>query len=132
VRAHRGQYGVVDEGLATRLQRAFNARDIDTLRSLLAEDASWGEDPDGETFCQGRNDIIRRLKQLLAAGVQARIEETTTGPRGIAVRLHVDWPEAGDQPELQTVYQAYMVTDGLLTEIHGHDDEESALAAIST
>jgi SnoaL-like domain len=123
----------VDEGLATRLQTAFNARDIDTLRSLLAEDATWGEDPEGETFCRGRSDIIRRLKQLLGAGVQATIEETTTGLRGIAVRLHVDWPEPDDQrPELQTIYQAYMVTDGLLAEIHGHDDEESALAAIST
>ena len=77
----------MDEGLATRLQTAFNARDIDTLRSLLAEDASWGEDPQGETFCHGRSDIIRRLKQLLAAGVQATIEETTTGPRGIAASV---------------------------------------------
>ena len=51
----------------------------------------------------------------------------------MAVRLHVDWPEPEDQrPELQTVYQAYMVTDGLITEIHGHDDEESALAASQT
>ena len=58
--------------------------------------------------------------------------ETTTGPQGIAVRLHVDWPDPEDQrPELQTVYQAYMVTDGLVTEIHGHDDQDAALAAIS-
>ena len=127
-----GQDGVVDEALALRLETAFNARDINALRSLLAEGATWGEDPEGESYCHDRNDVIRHVKQLLDQGVQATIVETTTGPRGIAVRLHVDWPTAKDQrPELQTVHQAYMVTDGLITEIHGRDDEESALAAVA-
>ena len=122
----------VVEDLAMRLQTAFNARDIDTLRSLLAEDARWGEDPEHPTFCHDRNDIIAHLKQLLDEGVQATIVETTTGPLGIAVRLHVDWPDPEDnRPELQTVHQAYLVTGGLVTEIHGHDDQDSALAAIS-
>ena len=122
----------MDEALATRLQTAFNARDLDTLRSLLAERATWGEDPKGELFCRDRNDIIRHLKQLLAQGVQATIVETTTGPRGIAVRLHVDWPEPeGQRPELRTVQQTYVVSNGLVTAVHGHNDEESALAAIS-
>ena len=120
------------DGLAERLQRAFNARDIDTLRSLLAEAATWGEDPEGESFCHDRNDVIAHVKQLLDDGVRATIVETTTGPRGIAVRVHVDWPAPEDQrPELQTVHQAYMVTDGLVTEIHGHDDHDSAVATIS-
>jgi ketosteroid isomerase-like protein len=120
------------ETLATQLRTAFNARDIDTFRSLLAKDASWGEDPEHETFCHDRNDIIANLKRLLDEGVQATIVETTTGPRGIAVRLDVKWPEPEDwRPELQTAHQAYLVSDGLITEIHGHDDEESALAAIA-
>jgi hypothetical protein len=127
-----GHHGAVDEGLALLLQRAFNARDIDTLRSLLAEDATWGEDPEGESFCHDRNDVVAHVKQLLDDGVQATIVGTTTGPRGIAVRVQVDWPAPEDQrPELQTVHQAYMVTDGLVTEIHGYDDHDSALAAIS-
>ena len=120
------------EALASRLRTAFNARDIDVLRSLLAEDATWGEDPEGESFCHDRNDIIRHLKQLLDEGVQATIVETTTGPHGIAVRLNVDWPDPEDQrSELQTIHQAYMVTDGVVTEIHGYDDQDAALAAIS-
>ena len=122
----------MDENLAVRLQTAFNARDIDTLHSLLAEDATWGEDAESEHFCHDRNAMIAHVKRLLDEGVQATIVETTTGPLGIAVRLHVDWPDAGDnRPELQTGHQAYMVTDRLVTEIHGHDDEDSALAAIS-
>ena len=122
----------MDEALATRLRTAFNARDIDALRLLLAEGATWGEDPESESFCHDRNDIIRHVKQLLDQGVHATIVETTTGPRGITVRLHVDSPDPEDQrPELQTVHQAYMVTDGLVTEIHGHDNQDAALAAIS-
>ena len=120
------------DDLATRLQAAFNARDIDSLRSLLAEDATWGEDPDGDSFCHDRNDVIANVKRLLAEGVRATIVETITGPRGIAVRLHVDWPDPDDQrPELQAVYQSYVVTNGLVTEIHGHDDEAAAVAAVS-
>ena len=127
-----GQCDVVGDDLALRLQTAFNARDIDTLRSLLVEDATWGDDPESEHFCHDRNAVIAHVKRLLDEGVQATIVETTTRPLGIAVRLHVDWPDSEDnRPELHTVHQAYMVSDGLVTEIHGHDDEDSALAAIS-
>jgi SnoaL-like domain len=122
------------DDLATRLQTALNARDLDALSSLLATDARWGEDPQGDGFCHDRHDILGRFQQLIDEGVQARINETTTGPRGIAVRLHVDWPDPEDRqrPELQTVYMAYLVVDGLISEIHGQDDEDSALAAISS
>ena len=122
----------MDDDLATRLQTAFNARDIDTLRSLLAEDATWGDDPETESFCRNRNDVIANVKRLLDEGVHATIVETTTGPLGIAVRVHVEWPAAEDQqPELDTVHQSYLVADGVVTEIHGHDDQDAALAAVS-
>jgi SnoaL-like domain len=127
-----GQDCVVHEALATQLRTAFNVRDIDALRSLLAEGATWGEDASSESFCRDRNDIIRHLKQLLAEGVRATIVETTTGPRGIAAHVEVQWPEPDDaRPNRMTISQVYVVTDGLVTEIHGHDDKDSALAAIS-
>jgi hypothetical protein len=121
----------VDEDLATQIRTAFNARDIDVVRSLLAENATWGEDPSGEWSCHDRNDIIRRVKQLLDTGVRATIVETSTGPLGIAARLEVDWPKGSDGGSRATYYQVYVVTDGLVTEIHGHDDMDSARAAIS-
>ena len=127
-----GQHGVVDDALATRLRTAFNVRDIDALRSLLAEGATWGEDPNGESFCHDRDDIIRNLKRLLADGVRATIVETTTGPRGIAALLEVEWPNPDQaRPDRINFFQVYVVSDGLVTEIHGHDGEDSALAAIA-
>lgn len=118
---------------AALIRTSFNARDIDALRSLLAEGATWGEDPDHDQFCHDRNDIVAHIKRLLDEGVDARITDTATGSRGIAVRLHVDWPDPEDQarPELHEVHMAFMVTDGLVTAIHGQDDGDEALAAVS-
>jgi hypothetical protein len=67
-----------------------------------------------------------------AEGIQATIEETTTGPLGIAALLAVEWPEpATARSDRVSFSQAYIVSDGLVTEIHSHDDRDSALAAIS-
>src|SRR3954447_11360799 len=126
-RVPTGQYGVVDEALATRLRTAFNARDIDAFRSLLAVGATWGEDPNGESFCHDRDSIIGNLKKLLAEGVRATVVETTTGPRGIAAQVEVEWPDAQEaRPDRISFFQVYVVSDGLVTEIHGHDDRDSA------
>jgi hypothetical protein len=121
------------QGLAARTRRSFNTRDIDTMRSLLADDATWGEDPDGDSFCHDRDAIIGNLKRLLAEGLQATIVDTTTGPRGIAAHIQVEWPDpATARPDRIDFFQVYVVTGGLITEIHGHDTHGSAMAAISS
>jgi hypothetical protein len=120
------------ETLATQLRTAFNARDIDTFRGLLAEDARWGEDPDAPNTCHNRAEIVAHMKRLLAEGVRASITETTTGPRGVACLLDVGWPDPNNAPRGRSrFYQVYVVTDGLIIEIQGHDDQDSALAAIA-
>jgi SnoaL-like domain len=120
------------ENFATQLRTAFNARDIDTFRGLLSEDARWGEDPDAPNTCRNRAEIIAHVKRLLDEGVRASITETTTGPRGVACLLEVEWPDPQNAPpDRFSFYQVYVVTDGLVTEIQGHDDHDSALAAIS-
>ncbi len=131
-RALYGQYRVVDETFASRLRTAFNQRDIKALRTMLAENATWGEDPDGESFCRDRDAIIRNLQRLLAEGVRATIVDTTTGRRGIAAHVQVDWPDPGTARQGRVdFYHVYLVAHGLVTEIHGHDDGDTALAAIS-
>jgi hypothetical protein len=118
--------------LAARTRACFNTRDIDTMRSLIAEDAIWGEDPEGDSFCHDRDAIISNLERLLAEGIQATIVDTTTGPRGIAAHLQVEWPDpATARADRLDFFQVYVVTEGLITEIHGHDTHDSAMAAIS-
>ena len=119
--------------MAARTRTSFNTRDIDALRSLIAEDATWGEDPEGDSFCHNRDAIISNLKRLLAEGIRATIVDTTTGPRGIAAHMQVEWPDpATARPDRIDFFQVYVVTGGLITEIHGHDNRDSAMAAIST
>ena len=120
------------EVMAARIRTSFNARDIDAFRSLLAEGATWGEDPEGDSFCHDRSDVIRNLKRLLAEGIQATIVDTTTGPRGIAAHLLVEWPNSQTAREDRVdFFQVYIVPEGLVTEIHGRDDRDAALASIS-
>jgi hypothetical protein len=120
------------ETMAARVRPAFNTRDIDTFRGLLAEDARWGEDPDAPNTCHNRSDIIAHLKQLLDEGVRASIVETTTGPRGLACLLEVAWPDPQDAPpDRLSFYQVYVIIDGLVTEIQGYDDHVSAITAVS-
>jgi SnoaL-like domain len=115
------------ETFATRLRTAFNARDMDTFRGLLAEDARWGD------TCTSRSEIIAHFKRLLNDGVRASIVETTMGPRGVACLVEVEWPDPENaRRDRQRFYQVYLVTEGHVSEIQGHDDEDSALAAIST
>ena len=57
---------------AEQLRTAFNARDIDSFRTLLAEDARW-ESPDAPNTCHNRAEIIATFKRLLDDGVRASI-----------------------------------------------------------
>ena len=120
------------ETLAASLRDALNARDMTAFRALIAENARWGYGgPDDERTCHNRNEIIATYKRLLATGVTGTVVETTSGPRGVACILEVEWPDNAPNRRGPTIYQAFMVTDGLITFIEGHDDREQAIAAIS-
>ena len=57
------------EELAMQLRAAFNSRDIDAIRALLAVGATWGEDPNGESFCHDRDAVFRgEQEQRLGSG----------------------------------------------------------------
>jgi hypothetical protein len=74
--------------------------------------------------------VIATFDRLLGEGVDGEVTETIVGQNGIAVRLRVHWPNpdvGGDT----NFYQAYLVTDGLVTEIQRHDDRRSAVAALA-
>jgi hypothetical protein len=80
--------------------------------------------------CRSRSDVIATLDLLLGEGVEGTLTETVTGPNGVAVLLHVDWPNPGEGRG-KNFWQAYLVAGGLVTEIRRLDDRVSAIAAIS-
>lgn len=118
--------------MAARIRTALNGRDIDALRALIAEDARWGEGgPDDERTCQDRNDIISTYKRSLHRGVRGTVTETATGPLGVVCLLEIDWPDDAPDRRGPTLYQVFLVSDGLVTHITGTDDRAVALAAVS-
>ena len=117
------------EQLADHLQSAFAAKDLALLGQLLAPAARWGDD-DHPNRCRSRADVIATLDRLLGEGVEGTVTETVIGPNGVAVLLHVEWPNPGEGRGVN-FYQSYIVADGLVTEIQRHDDRRSAVAAIS-
>jgi hypothetical protein len=117
--------------IAARLRVAFNTRDMDTFRSLIDENARWGEDLDHARTCLNRDDIVRTFKRRLDEGVRGNVVETMTGPRGVACLVEIEWPDPGHRGRGPRFYQVFLVADGLVTRIEGHDDQDTALAAIA-
>lgn len=120
------------ETIAQRISDALNARDMTAFRSLIADDARWGEgDVTDERTCHNRDDIIATYKRLLDKGVRGTVVETMTGPAGVACHVEIEWPDNASNRRGPTLYQVFLVRGGLVTRIHGVDDRDLAIAAIS-
>ncbi len=88
------QLRTIDQ-IADRIQVAFATKDLDLLGRVLAEDARWGDD-DSPNKCRSRSDVVGTFDRLLAEGVDGRVAETVVGINGVAVLLHVEWPDPGE------------------------------------
>jgi SnoaL-like domain len=117
--------GEIDSALHT----AFANGDLVALGHLLAADARWGDD-DHPNKCRSRSDVLGTIERLLGEGVQGNVTESVTGPRRVAVKLHVQWPNPGEGRGAN-FWQSYIVADGVVTEIQRHDDRRSAVVAVS-
>jgi ketosteroid isomerase-like protein len=121
-----------DEGtpsLADRLRAALNTANLDDFAHLLSENVTWGDvnDPRG---CRNRAEVLAIFRRNLVEGASASIDELVSGTRGILVVLGVTWPPHSRHGEHQMVHQVYFVSDGLITEIRGFDDRDTAIRAI--
>ena len=114
--------------VAAQIQSAFATKDLDALGRLLAPDARWGDD-DHPNKCRSRSDVVATFDRLLAEGVDGTVTEAVIGSNGVAVLLHVQWPNPGEGRGVN-FYQSYIVSDGVVTEIQRHDDRRSAVAAL--
>ncbi len=114
--------------IAETLTTAFAAKDMDALGTILADDARWGDD-NHPNRCRSRSDVIGTFTRLLGEGVDGTVTETVVGRGGVAVKLHVEWPNPGEGRGV-SFYQSYIVSGGLVTEIRRHDDRRSAVQAV--
>jgi len=120
------------ETMAVRIRTALNSRDMSAFRALIAEDAVWGEGgPDDPRTCHNRNDIISNYKRLLAEGARGTVTETTTGPLGVVCEVELDWPDDARDRRGPTIFQVFLVSDGLVARIVGADDHDAAVMAVS-
>jgi hypothetical protein len=114
--------------IAETLTAAFAAKDMDALGTVLADDARWG-DENHPNQCRSRADVIGTFTRLLGEGVDGTVTETVVGTGGVAVKLHVAWPNPGAGRGVN-FFQSYIVRAGRVTEIQRHDDRKSAVKAI--
>ncbi len=120
------------ETLAQRIRDTLNGRDMTAFQSLIAEDATWGEGGiDDQRACHSRNDIIATYKRLLDQGVHGTVIETISGPAGVACHLEIEWPDNTLHRREPTLYQVFLVRDGLITRVEGTDDRDLAMDKIS-
>jgi hypothetical protein len=89
----------------------------------------WGDD-DNPNHCRTREEVVATFGRLLAEGVEGTVTETHVGRGGVALHLHVDWPEPGDG-RIADLWQSYLVTSGQIVEIQGHHDRRSAIRSVS-
>ena len=122
--------GRTSQEIADQLGAAFATKDLDSLGRLLAADARWGDD-DHPNKCRSRSDVIGTFDRLLGEGVDGEVTESAVGENGVVVRLHVQWPNPGDDGRAVNFYQSYIVRGGLVIEIQRHGDRKSAVAAVS-
>lgn len=73
--------------------------------------------------------MLATFDRLLREGVRGEVTDTVVGRNGVAVRLHVRWPERGDDRGA-SFYHSCIVTNGLVSEIQRHDDRGAAVEAI--
>jgi hypothetical protein len=59
------------------------------------------------------------------------LANVSAGRGGVAVRLHVQWPNPGDEERRLDFWHAHLVSDGVITEIQRQDDRRSVVSAIS-
>jgi ketosteroid isomerase-like protein len=115
--------------LADRLRAALNTANMDDFAQLLSEDVTWG-DVNHPRGCRNRPQVLAIFRRNLLEGASARVDELVSGTRGILVVLDVTWPPRSSHGFEQIVHQVYFVRDGLVTEICGFEDRETAMRAI--
>jgi anti-sigma B factor antagonist len=116
------------EVIAGQIAAAYATANLDLFTAILADNATWDYDNQHDAR-RTRDEIMATFSELHAIGVDARVVEMRIGRGGVACHLQIVWPEA-TIGRRDSVYQVYLVDNGLVTEIQGFHERELALSAI--
>ena len=117
----------VPADLADRVRAALESADLTAIGDLLSPDVRWGPPGDPHPPCRNRRQVLEWYSRGREAGTRARVLEV--GVRGDALLVGMMVTRRPDQPaEGSERWQVLRVADGLITDIRGFEDRESAEA----
>ena len=118
-----------NSAIEERLRTVYANADLSDFASLLADDVRWGDDTHPNR-CRSRDDVLRTFATWMDAGVTAELVRTESGPGGVLCFLHVNWADRADRARGVDFIHAFLVRDGLVSEIRRYDAAKSAREAI--
>jgi hypothetical protein len=101
------------------LRAAFATSDEQALAAVLHPEARWGDS------CGSRSQVLDWYRALHRQGVRVAVRSATVSGDAIVLGLAVTQSGASERlAALPLVYQAFTVTDGLITEIREAEPTE--------
>ena len=116
------------EAMAATLKAAFDQDDARRLAPVLAADVRWGGEGETPDTCHTDLEALAWYERLRLQGVGAQVEEVLVRESAWSWAC---WCRArGDSAATgpARVWQAFVVSDGLVVEIRGYPDRDAALA----
>jgi hypothetical protein len=105
------------QAIAHRLTTALEARDLESLREILAPDVRWGGEEDTPQTCHSRADVLAWYAGLHARGFRASVVETAVEPDRIVLTLDVTRPGGGTSRN----YQVFQIARGRIVDIRDNE-----------
>jgi ketosteroid isomerase-like protein len=116
------------ETVAAQLRAAFESRDLAALGAVLDDDVRWGGEEDTAETCHSRAQVLERLAQQRANGVQTGVIEVVPGHHAVLLGLTVKRPVGGDFSREHNVYQVLSLRKGRVVDIRGYPERATAVA----
>jgi len=112
--------------VAALVPAAYESADLEAITRLLAPDVRWGAPGDPSPPCTTRSQVLAWYRRGAAAGVSARVTESSVVAGRVLVGLDVSAMAGSDGPVER--WQVLTARDGLIGEIAGFDARDEAVA----
>jgi hypothetical protein len=116
------------EAMAATLKAAFDQDDAGRLAPVLAADVRWGGEEETPETCHTDLEALAWYERLRLQGVGAQVEEVLVRESAVVLGLLVTRPSDSAADDRARVWQAFVVSEGLVVEIRGYPDRDAALA----